>query len=73
MSPIIAFSQGQKVKIKAIKSGKGLQKRLEAMGLGLNKVVEIVKTPPGPIIVKVENSKIALGFGEASKIYGEPV
>ncbi len=73
MSPLIMFDKGTKVKIKKINSGINLKKRLEGMGLGIDKTIEIVKTPPGPVIIKVENSKIALGFGEASKILVEKV
>lgn len=73
MAPLIAYSEGNKVKIKKINSGLRLKKRLESMGIGIDKIVEIVKGPPGPIILKVENSKIALGFGEASKILAEKV
>jgi len=73
MAPLIAFSPGKKLIIKKVHSGRNFQKRLESMGLGINKVIELIKGPPGPVIVKVENSKIALGFGEASKIYVEEV
>ncbi len=73
MAPLTMIEEGAKVKIKKIASGINLKKRLEGMGIGIDKVVEILKSAPGPIILKVENSKIALGFGEASKIYVEKI
>ncbi len=73
MAPLTMIEEGSKVKIKKIASGINLKRRLESMGIGIDKVVEILKSAPGPIILKVENSKIALGFGEASKIYVEKV
>ncbi len=73
MAPLTMIEEGSKVKIKKIASGINLKKRLEGMGIGIDKVVEILKSAPGPIILKVENSKIALGFGEASKIYVEKI
>jgi len=73
MAPLTMIEEGSKVKIKKIASGINLKRRLEGMGIGIDKVVEILKSAPGPIILKVENSKVALGFGEASKIYVEKV
>ena len=73
MTPLTMIEEGSKVRIKTINSGIGLKKRLEGMGLGIDKIVEVVKSSPGPVIIKLENSKIALGFGEASKIYVEKV
>ncbi len=73
IAPLIAFEPGVKVKIKKINSGIKLKKRLEAMGIGIDKEAEIVKSAPGPIILKIENSKIALGFGEASKIFAHKI
>jgi len=73
MAPLIMFNKGDRLKIKKIQGGINFRKRLEGMGLGIDKIVEISKTPPGPVIVKVENSKIVLGFGEASKILAEKV
>ena len=56
------------VKIKSILGGKRLKQRLEEIGIIPGKTVTVLQTGPGPILIKVDNHKIGLGFGEALKI-----
>ncbi len=60
------------VKIKSIDAGKGAKKRLTAIGLHPDDVVQVVSNMGfGPILLKVisnGNAKIAIGRGLAEKI-----
>ena len=68
------FKNGDKIKILDINCGREFSRRLCALGLFEGTEIEIVKNDHfGPIIVRILNSKIALGQGEANKIYGEKV
>ncbi len=71
MQPLTAYPAGSKVKISAIVGGRGVKTRLEALGLVPGVVVEVLKPAPGPVIVKLNSSRIVLGFGEAMKVYCE--
>lgn len=54
--------------------GKGIISRLAGMGIGIGQIVEVVKNEGrGPVIVKVGESKVAIGRGMASKIVVEKV
>jgi Fe2+ transport system protein FeoA len=71
-TPLSEFKKGEKVKILDINCGRGFHGRLCALGLFEGTEVEITKNDnSGPIIIQILNSKIALGRGEANKIYGE--
>lgn len=70
--PIVKFQEGDKIKIECVECGRGLKNRLCDLGLFDGSEVEIIKNDKvGPLILKIFNSKIALGRGEAAKIYGE--
>ena len=54
--------------------GKGIISRLAGMGIGIGQIVEVVKNEGrGPVIVKVGESKVAIGRGMALKIVVERV
>ena len=68
------FEKGEKIKIIGINCGRQFSRRLCDLGVFEGTEVAIVKNDKfGPIIVKILNSKIALGQGEVSKIYGESI
>ena len=72
--PLSDFKKGDKVRISSVQCGKALSKRLSDLGIFDGTEIEIVKNDNfGPIIIKILNSKIALGRGESSKIYGEKI
>ncbi len=72
--PLAMCSVGEKVAVRGIAGGRGIKGRLEAMGVVPGVVLEVVKSGPGPVVVKVNgNAKLALGYGEAMKIYVERV
>jgi ferrous iron transport protein A len=68
------FSKGEKVKILGVHCGKDFSRRLSDLGLFDGAKVEIIKNDHfGPVIIKILNSKLALGRGEANKIYVEKI
>ena len=72
--PLNEFKQGDRVKIKSLECGQNLRKRLMELGLYDGSEIEIVKNDNfGPLIIKIFESKIALGRGEAQKIYAQKI
>ncbi len=71
MMPLAMCSPGERVVIKGIAGGRGVKNRLESMGLVPGAVVEVVRSGPGPVVVKFNGTRVALGFGEAMKVYVE--
>lgn len=68
------FKKGENIKILSVGCGREFARRLCALGLFEETEIEIIKNDnSGPIIVKIMNSKIALGQGEACKIYGKKI
>ena len=68
-TPLTFAKAGTKVTIEQIKGGLKIKKRLEEIGLIPGKEIEIIKAGPGPVVIKVQTAKVALGFGEAMKIF----
>lgn len=61
-----------KVRVVEITGGKGFVRRLADMGLAPGQIVEVLTSGP-PVIVKVGDTKIALGRGIARKVIVEYV
>ncbi len=70
--PLSMCSRGRNVKIRAINGNNKVASRLNSMGLCCETRVEVVAND-GALIVKLENSKVALGFGLANKILCEEI
>lgn len=71
---LITFKEGDKVKIECVLCGKNFGKRLIDLGLFDGSEIEIIKNDKyGPLILKILSSQIALGRGQASKIYGKKI
>jgi len=70
---ITQIKEGKKCKVVEIQSGRGMQRKLDA--LGIRPGIEITKINSqvfrGPIIVQVGNTKVAIGYGMARKIIVE--
>lgn len=71
---LVDFKENDKVKIECVDCGESFKKRLIDLGLFDSAEIEIIKNDEfGPLILKIFNSKIALGRGQAEKIYGEKI
>jgi Fe2+ transport system protein FeoA len=67
--PLSTIKAGQTVILTGIEAGRGLKSRLVSMGLVPNTELTVVRSGrPGPFVIKVKNSRIAIGAGMADKI-----
>ena len=65
-------SPGQKVRLTGITAGVELKSRLAAMGMVPRTEITVVKNGhPGPFVIKVKRSRIALGRGMAKNVLVE--
>ncbi|WP_449244930.1 FeoA family protein [Desulfobacca acetoxidans] len=72
--PLTLVPVGQRVHLVTVQAGCGLQGHLLAMGLIPGIEVEVIHKAPadhGPILVRIGNSRLALGWCMAQKIYVE--
>lgn len=61
---------GQTAKIKSLKCGFGLQRKIISLGIRIGREIKVISSQPfrGPIVVEVDGMRIALGRGIANKI-----
>ncbi|MDB4335106.1 ferrous iron transport protein A [bacterium] len=59
--------------ISTLDGGKGLSEKLDNMSLYIGKEIKLISkhSRKGPVIIKVGNTQIAIGFGIAQKIFIE--
>jgi ferrous iron transport protein A len=65
--------EGELVRIVDVLGGLGLRNRLASIGIFPGAQVKVVKSPPGPVIVEVAGSRVAIGQGMAKKVEVEPL
>ena len=75
MMPLGLLAEGEKAEVLAIREEKQgcrgctCRCRLESMGLREGKTVEVLNNPGhGPLLVRVDDSRLALGRGVAMKV-----
>lgn len=69
MMPLSMVSTGETVKVAAVRAGWGLQRRLADLGLTPGVRVRVISSgKPGPVVLDVRGSRLALGYGVAHKI-----
>jgi Fe2+ transport system protein FeoA len=62
-------SSGDEVEVIAVRAGWGLQRRLADMGLTPGVQVRVINSQrPGPVVIDLRGSRLALGHGVAHKI-----
>jgi len=67
--PLSMVSPGTKVKIRHVRGGWGLQRRLADMGLTPGVEVMVISGQcPGPVVLEVRGSRLALGHGVAHRV-----
>jgi ferrous iron transport protein A len=70
--PLMMLPEGAQATIVEIDGGRGLCKRLAEMGFNVGDKVRMIKNHrPGPVMVEVKDSRIALGRGVTMKIIVE--
>ena len=69
MMPLSMVSSGEVVRVVAVRAGWGLQRRLADMGLTPGVQVRVVNSQrPGPVVIDIRGSRLALGYGVAHRI-----
>jgi len=71
--PLSRLGTGKTAVIKCLEGGYGLQRKVSCLGLRIGKKVTIMSSQPfrGPLVVKIDNMKIAIGRGMANKVIVE--
>jgi ferrous iron transport protein A len=68
MMPLGLLGEGEEAEIVALAGGGAVELRAEDMGLRIGKRVRMLNNGAGPVLVKVDESRIAVDRGVAMKI-----
>ncbi len=70
---LVEMKTGQSGTVRTINGGQGMVARLQALGLHPGKKVTKLSTVfhKGPVVVDINRSRIALGYGRACRIFVE--
>jgi ferrous iron transport protein A len=72
--PLGMLPEGAMAKIVEIHGGRGLCRRLAELGFSIGGTIRLVKShSPGPVVVEVRDSRVAIGRGVAMKVMVEEV
>ena len=67
--PLIMLPEGVQATVVEVHGGRGLCRRLAEMGFNVGDRVRMIKNHrPGPVMVEVKDSRVALGRGVTMKI-----
>ena len=67
--PLALVPAGNKARIVSVAGGRGVRERLLDMGLDIGIEVEVLKQQaPGPCLIAVKETRLAIGQGVAQKI-----
>lgn len=67
--PLISLQEGEEGIIQDIKGGRGLVGRLASLGVTSGMRIKVVRNIGGPLIIATNGTKIAIGRGQALKIF----
>ena len=70
---LLSLGNGKKAKIKRLDGGFEFQRKLAALNIRIGKTAKKITSQPlrGPIIIEVDNRKLALGRRMAARIFVE--
>lgn len=68
--PINTLAEGERGEIRSLEGGFFFRKKLDEMGLRIGTIITIVARQwmSGPVIVRFENTEVAIGFNMAKRI-----
>ncbi len=71
--PLTTMRIGEIGRIVGISGGSGMMQRLDAMGIRCGKQIRKLSSQMmrGPIVLQIDNTQVALGYGMAKKIMVE--
>ena len=70
--PLMMLPEGAQATVIEVHGGRGLCRRLAEMGFNVGDKVRMIKNHrPGPVIVEVKDSRVALGRGVTMRIIVE--
>jgi ferrous iron transport protein A len=68
------LAPGARAVVREVGGGKALASRLAGMGLVVGSRLEVLQNPHhGPVLIRVRDTRIALGRGEAMRVLAEEV
>ena len=66
---LVQLTPGARAAVSKLQGGRGFASRLAGMGISVGCQIEMLQNPArGPLLVRVRDTRIALGRGEASNI-----
>jgi len=69
LMPLSWLRIGEKAELVDVRGGRGIKRRLASMGLNHGVVVQMVQNAmPGPVVISISDTRLALGRGMAQKI-----
>lgn len=72
--PLAMLPEGTPAIIVGLTAGRGLARRLAELGFCIGTEIQVLKSrAPGPVLIGIKDSRIALGRGTAMKILVDPV
>ncbi len=73
MKSLIDMEAGEEAIVAQVLGGHGVHRRLESLGVRVGKRIGKVSAMlmRGPVVVEIDNSRVAIGHGMASKIMVE--
>lgn len=71
--PLMMADEGARVRIVALRGGKGLTTRLTELGLNVGSELAVVQRQGGGLLIARGEARIALGGGMAAKIQVAPL
>ena len=73
--PVLSeITTGARVVFRGVDTGRGLTSRLAALGLVAGAHIEVLQNSGrGPVLVRVHNTRVALGRNEARKVIVEEI
>ena len=72
---LVELDSGRRAKVMTFNGGPNMIKRLENLGLLRGKTIEKVSNNPfkGPVVVKIDQVELAIGYRMADRIMVEPL
>jgi Fe2+ transport system protein FeoA len=72
MIPLALIAEGEEARLIGVQGGSSLRKRLADLGLNIGMDIRVIrKSPDGPMILGVKESRLALGRGMTRRVMVE--